>query len=521
MPPKKGGGIPVALVYPNNYFVGMSNLGYQVIYYLINQRDDAFCERIFYQEGGKTLSLETQRELSNFPLIGFSISYELDFLNCLRVLKEGGLHILAEERGEDEPIVFAGGIAVTANPEPLAPFFDFFIIGDGEEVLGKVMDVLVKDMGTGKGRVLEKLCEIEGVYVPKFYKPLYGKERFEGMRVETGAPKNILRAAIKSLDAHPVVSHIMSKRAAFGDMFLVEIVRGCPRQCKFCLASHICTPVRIRSRESALRLIEWGLNYRRKIGLIGLTTGTYPQMAKLCGDITERGGKISFASLGLDESTEKLLPFIAEGGERTFVLAPEAGTEKLRQALGKPFENDKILNMVERAQHLGIPNLKLYFMIGVPGEQDEDVEGIIRLAKEVFKIMRGMGGKEKKELTLSVNPFVPKSHTPFQWAPMADKETLNARIRRIERSLKTEGVNVIYESVKWSQWQGVLARGDRRLARVLMRMLEGEDFRRALAEEGLEEGDYLRARDEGEIFSWEHIKAGPDKEKLLARWRGF
>jgi len=491
--------LPIALVYPHTYYVGMSNLGFQAVYRLFNEEPDVVCERVFWEpEEEEPLSLESQRPLADFAVLAFSLSFELDYLRLAMMLRGAGIPVLAQERDEAHPLLIAGGAAVSANPEPLAPILDAFVIGEGEEAIPRLTEALREGLGEGKEAVLEALAHIEGFYIPS---------RHRGP---------VRRQWVRDLDACPTASVIFTPDTEFGGMYLLEVSRGCGRGCRFCLAGHIYRPPRERSLARLLAQARGALETtfsKAKVGLVGAAVSDYSHIEELLRGLREMGARVSLSSLRADSLSPAMLESLVESGTRTLALAPEAGTERLRRIINKPISDEQVLRAAELASRYGLPQLKLYFMVGLPTETEEDVHALADLSLAVRK---RFGGR----LIVNLAPFVPKAHTPFQWAAMASLKTLRERLRLAEGLLRRQGVTVRAESPAWSRVQGVLARGDSRLGLALARItgLSLAAWRKALRESGLEEEEFLRARPPGEPLPWFRVDCGITPAYLQREW---
>ncbi|MBM2825518.1 MAG: radical domain protein [Dehalococcoidales bacterium] len=447
-----GGKLPIAIIYPNSYNIGMSNLGIQTIYRLLNDYPGIVCERAFWEKEDKTaLSLESQRPLSDFAVLAFSVTYELDYFNIVSILKSAGIPLYARDRDESHPLVIAGGPCIMANPMPLAPFFDCLCIGEAEPILPALLPVLTEGLNGKREELLKALASLPGLYVPQSH---------------DGTP--VVRQWAKHLDDFPVHSVILTPDTELGDLYLIEIERGCQWGCRFCLAGHTFRPVRFRSVDSLLAQAEEGLKYRLRLGLVGAVVPDYPHFEELLSRLKPMGAELSVSSLRIKPLPTTLLKEMAKGGAGTIVLAPEAGSERLRQVIKKGINEDDILVAINRVAGEGLKQLKLYFMIGLPTETDEDIEEMVKLTLKCKAILDSK--QTGCRLTLSVAPFVPKAGTPFQWLPMAELTTLNRRLSLLKNSLSSKGIRVKWESPAWSEVQAVLARGDAKMAEVLANM---------------------------------------------------
>ena len=421
---------PVAFLYPNTYHLGMSNLGLHILYQILN-REGWACERVFLPETKKReeyaktktalFSMETQRPLADFPYICATISFEMDYLNFLIQLQMGHIKLLAEERGEKDPFVIIGGPCATFNPEPLAEFADLVVIGEGEETLPKLLRLL-EQLRMEKKTRREKLlaaAQLPGVYVPHFYVPQYDRTgAFTGMEHLATVPEIISRQWVKELDAYPHTSAIISPYTEFANMFIVEVARGCGRHCRFCMAGYCFRRPRNRKLEMLLQDIRQRPENTAKVGLMGAAVSDYPEMKQLTSTLAEEHISFSCASLRADSLDRKLVQALAESGQRTMTVAPEAGSVRMRDAINKGITEEHIYQAMEYAALAGMPNIKLYFMIGLPGETDEDIDEMIALVHRVRSRMNELG--HKGDLILSVNAFIPKPFTPYQWSPLED-----------------------------------------------------------------------------------------------------
>ncbi|MBM3157315.1 MAG: radical SAM protein [Chloroflexi bacterium] len=489
-----GGKIHIALIYPNSYYLGMSNLGFQTIYRLLNSYDNIVCERVFWEpKRGKTdepISLESQRPLPDFDVLAFSISYELDYFNVIQVLKESGIPLLASDRDERHPLLIAGGPCVTANPLPLSPFFDCFAIGEGEAIVPRFIEVITDGVEDKKDRLLKALASVPGVYVPTQY-----------------SSKPVKRQWLKDLDSAATTSVILTPDTEFGDMYLIEIARGCGWGCRFCLAGFQFRPFRYWRLESLVQQAENGLKYTNKIGLLAAAVSDYPEIDELAHTLHRMDVELSVSSLRFRPFSQAVLKALAKSGAQTITLAPEAGSERLRRIINKCVTEDDIIEAVDRIAKQGIRQIKLYFMIGLPTETDTDIDEIVRLSLA----LRGRTEGTLTRLAITVEPFVPKAGTPFQWLAMAKEDVLTHRLNRIKSSLTKKGIEVRAESAGWSIVQGVLARGDDKLGAVLANMQRSSlaAWRRALKEANLSPDYYVhRELTFNEPLPWSVLDSG-------------
>ena len=503
-----GGQIPVALAYPNSYYLGMSNLAMHVIYRLFNQQPGIVCERTFFTKR-QPISLESQRPLMDFAVLAFTLSFEMDYFNLVEMLRRAGIPPLAEERDERHPLLLAGGACVTANPEPLAPIFDALVIGESEEVIPTLAETLRREVRSPRLELLRLWALSPGLYVPRFYQVEYDGL---GIRIEHEpfAPYPVKRQWVRDLDTHPTTSVILTDETKFGDMYLIEVARGCGRGCRFCLAGFSYRPPRERSVGILLDQAKEGVGYREKIGLVGAALSDYSQIDTLTQGLRRLGAQISVSSLRVDSLSERLLEALVEGGTQTLTIAPEAGSVRLRSSINKAISEEEILDAAQRASR-HFPQLKLYFMLGLPGEGEEDIEALVHLTQKIKERFSG-------HLIVSLSPFVPKAHTPYQWAPMTSLPVLEARLRYVKQTLPF--VEVRSESVAEAAIQATLARGDRRVGSALART-KGKSlpaWKRALARQGLAYEALLEERPRGTL-PWKVIDSRVSEEYLWQEWR--
>lgn len=471
--PKKGGEISVALVYPNEYSVGISSLGYQTVWKIINSYPSVYCERAFTgrfpQNPVKTV--ESKRSIGEFDIIAFSLSFELDALNIVSALKNSGVPLEADKRRGDAPLILIGGVVPTLNPEPLAEIADVVLIGEAEESLPELLERLLELRGAERNKLLAGIAKVPGVYVPKFYRVEYGAgiEIVSRHAIKADAPSEITRRRVTRIDDYPVYSAILTPYSEFGDMGLVEISRGCAGACRFCAAGFIYRPVRYRSVASITPCIEKLLEHRERIGLVASSGTEHPQVEEIIEVIEKRGGKVSFASLRVELIGDEILKAIARSS-KTITIAPEAGSEKLRQAVGKAEDEDVILDAVERITACGIPNIKLYFMVGLPNETMDDINDVSELVRKIVHMH--CKKKSHHSVSVSVAPFVPKPHTPFGYHPMEREEKIQAKINVLRPALRKIGVQARFENISESFFQAVISRGDRRVHELFKRAVK-------------------------------------------------
>lgn len=489
-----GGRLPVALVYANSYRVGMSSLGLHTLYRLFNNEPDVVCERVFYgfqrapHPNEPLLSLETQRPLDEFTLIAFTISYELDYFNVIHMLRQAGIPIFAQDRDESWPLIIAGGPAVYTNPEPMADIFDAVAIGEGEAIVPPLIDAVWEAVNLPRHEAYQCLSQVEGMYVPA---------------LDNGP---VARVWLKDLDNFPTISQIYTYNTEFGDRTLIEIARGCGRGCRFCLAGYVYRPMREMHLDTVLAIARHTLTHRDRIGLVSAAVSDHSWIDQIATELRAMGARLTASSMRVDPISEPLIKGLAESGNQTLTIAPEAGSVRMRKVINKPQSDEQILYAVDLAAKYNFPQLKMYFMVGQPTEQEEDVEAIADLVLRARRIF-------PRNMAINATPYVPKAHTAFQWAAMMPVETLETRVKYLERCLQPEGIAVRSDSPAWAAVEGVLARGDRRLGRVLSRMRKTtlKEWQAALEAEGLNQSNYLGERDLSEKLPWESVNPGVTK----------
>src|SRR5215831_9958344 len=476
-----GGRVAFALVYPNTYAVGMSNLGFQTIYRHLNALPDVVCERVFLPdpedlpEHRRTdtppLSLESKRPLGDFDLIGFSLTYEGDYINALRLLRLGRIPLRPEARRAEDPIVLMGGVCAFANPEPMTPFMDFVVVGEGEEVVGEIAAAYRETFGETtwserrREALWDRLQAIPGIYLPHRYEVEYRPDgTIAAVRPTGGAPAVVVKRRLKQVDDFQTLSLLRTPNAEYGHLALLEVGKGCGRGCRFCLEGEIYRPVRHRSLDALRASVKEIAKHSNRVGLVGACVSDYPWIGGLLQIIEEEGLELSISSLRADSLTEDLVASLQRGGHRTLTIAPEAGTERLRRVIRKNITDEQLMAACDLLRKYGIPNLKCYFMIGQPTETMEDVEAIVDLARRMLERLRVLGpdGHPFGKLTLSVSSFVPKPWTPFQWAAFDEPRDLEAKLEVIKSGARRLQVRVVHENPREAGLQALLARGDRR-----------------------------------------------------------
>jgi radical SAM superfamily enzyme YgiQ (UPF0313 family) len=530
--------LTICLAYPNAYRTGMSNLGFQTVYSLINRHPACLCERIFLPDSGDEtahtaspvplLSLESQRPVADFDMVAFSLSFENDYPNVLKILDRAGIPLVAAERTERDTLVIGGGIAVTLNPEPLADFLDLFLIGEGEALLPDFLDMAVAlQRKLTRGDFLDRIQkEIPGAYVPHFYRVTTEEAGRITARepLDAAHPRRIIRRTALDINDFPTEQVITTEGSEFGSMFLTEVSRGCRRGCRFCAAGFICRPARFRSASTLEASIRRGLEKRKTIGLLGTAVSDHPDLIPLCRSILEKGGSVAVGSFRLDRLNGPMAALLKDTGVETLSLAPEAGSQRLRDVIRKGITETEIFSAVDNLLEYDIVRLRLYFMVGLPTETDEDVDAIVRLVKAMEHRARhtSAGKKGFRSLTISINQFIPKPATPFQWCPLEDTAVVKRRIRRIKDGLRGEkAVSVTHDLPKWNYIQALLTLGDRRVGKLLLvvHRFDG-NWAQAFREVNVNPDFYVYRRKEAdEILPWDFIDHGVERTLLISEYR--
>ncbi|MFN3480082.1 MAG: radical SAM protein [Thermodesulfovibrionales bacterium] len=512
-----GGRINICLIYPNTYHLGMSNLGFQGIYTLLNSRHDVVCERSFLPDeedieefvrtGSEIVSMESKRPLNRFDIVAFSVSFENDYPNIPIILKLSKIPLFASERkGENYPLLIMGGICAFFNPEPIAEIFDICFIGEAEEMLEEFLDLYKGSVN--REEVLRGCLRIEGLYVPKFYEVEYGNGSILKRRHLKNAPEMIKKRFVKDLNKYPLKPSIITPETEFSQMYLIEAMRGCPWSCRFCVTGYVYKPVRKKDKDRVIDEIRT-VSDTDRFGLIGPSLSDHPDI----GDVLRlEGVEFSITSLRASRRSADIVRLLK--GSKSVSIAPEAGTERLRRVIDKRITEEDIIETSRLILSEGIENLRLYFMIGLPTESEEDIDGIVTLVKKIRDT------SPRGNIVLTVSTFVPKPFTPFQWHPMEIPEIVKARLKIIKKGLQhLRGVKVFHDVAKYAYMQGLFSRGDRRIAQVLKVMSNGRDWKKACLEVGIDIDYYIfRKRDFEEILPWDFIDCGIPKERL---WREY
>jgi len=515
----------VALAFPNTYYVGMSNLGFQTVYQLFNAHDQVVCERIFLPPKQQLkeqlnsrmplVTLESQTPVREFDVIAFSVSFEWDYTNILTMLRLAGVPVRAAQRTGHDPVVVIGGAVTFVNPEPLALFADVIAAGEGEELVPKIVAAFAE--GQGREALFERLAAERGFYVPALYEVEYKPDgeiaRFVP-RQGSAAPAVVRKAAVPTTAAlDPPCTAIFTPDTEFGSRFLVEVVRGCANLCRFCWAGYNYLPVRAFPADRILARAREARAHSSHAGLVSIALCDHPEIDRILTELAEMGYSISPASLRLDDLTEPIVRRLRESGEKTLTIAPETGSDRLRRVINKTVTNDEILDRADLIFRNGIENLKLYYMIGLPTETDDDLVAIRDLTLEIREIMlrharsKGQVGR----VIASVNPLIPKPSTAYQWLPMEQPAVIDRKIQRL-RTLTSDLDNVFFniKSERHSFYQALLSLGDRRVAPAIEAAeANGGDWRRAVADTGVAADFYVfREKRPDEVLPWSIIDGG-------------
>ena len=536
------------LCFPDIYDVGMSHLGLRVLYHILNERDDVACERAFlpwpdYAEllsarGEPLCSLENGLPLSEFDVIGFSLQYEVAYPSVLRMLKLGGLEVRAARRKDGDPLVIGGG-PCAFNPEPVAAFFDAFVLGDGEEAVLDITDAALaaRKEGLAREQTLWALADIPGVYVPSLYEPEFdGAGRLRAVAPKAGAPEVVERRFVRDLDAAafptaPIVPFVETVH----DRVVIEITRGCTQGCRFCHAGMTCRPTRARRPETVVRLARESIDSTGydEVGLLSLSAADYPNVEPLVDALLEtfegEHVNLSLPSQRADAFSVGLCEKISRVRKSGITLAPEAGTQRLRDAINKRVTDEDILSAARAAFAAGYYLIKMYFMIGLPTETEEDIQGIAQTLRQVQRLAEEMNVKRRGVLAnVSLATFVPKPHTPFQWDRQLSVSEVRERQGLLAAQVRPKLFKLRWHEAEQSFIEGVLSRGDRRLAAAIERIADAswgpeawseffqiESWMAAFAAEGIDPTEHTRERGEDEALPWQHLSCGVEAQYLL------
>jgi radical SAM superfamily enzyme YgiQ (UPF0313 family) len=518
-----GDKLRVALAFPNTYWVGMSNLGFQTIYRLFNAEEDVVCERFFLPPKQQLaalaaariplVTLESQTPVAEFDVIAFSVSFEWDYVNVLTLLRLAGIPRYAGERGIRHPLVVIGGAVTFVNPEPLAPFADVIAAGEGEALVPALRRAFAE--GTSRADVLRRLAQERGFYVPSLYEPIYGPDGvLTAYQVSDPAPMPVRKAALKTTEAvDPPSTSIFTPDTEFGSRLLVEVVRGCANLCRFCWAGYNYLPVRAFPTDRILQIALAARAHAGRVGLVSIALCDHPDIERILLTLKEMGYSISPASLRLDDLTAPIVQVLRESGEKTITIAPETGSDRLRRVINKTVTNDEILDRADLIFASGMQNLKLYYMIGLPTETDEDLVAIRDLTLQIRERMlrharsRGQVGR----IGGSVNPLIPKPGTAYQWLPMADPASIDRKTKRLRTLMAgIDNVYVTIKSERHSYYQALLSLGDRRVAPAIEAAeRNGQNWRAAVVEAGVDAERFIfRDRSSDPMLPWDVIDGG-------------
>ncbi len=526
------GRIKIALVYPNTYHVGMSNLGFQTVYDLLNKIDHVVCERAFLptdkrSESDRIITVESGSPVSVFDVIAFSVSFENDFPNLLTILEKAGLPLRSSDREHPHPLIIAGGVSFFLNPEPVAPFIDCFLIGEAEAIVPRFFDTQLPDLlNQDRTSCLKTLARnVPGTYVPEFYTAAYHSDgTFRSFEPIVDVPAKIERRFLKDLSASPTCSAVLTPDTTFDRTFLIEVGRGCPHGCRFCSTGFVYRPPRFRPFSLLETCLQRGVSMARQIGLVGAAVSDHPEIHKLCNLKFEKNIRLSFSSFRADALSPELLSVLRKSKVKTATIAPDAGSQRLRNIINKGITEENILNAAETLVAEGIPNLKLYFMVGLPLETMDDVEAIVTLCKQIkHRFLKSSRARKRiGEITVSLNSFVPKPFTPFQWVAMDDMGSLKNKIKTIKQRLKrVANVRVHADVPRWAYIQALLSRGDRKVARILSLAHKNRgNWPKTFKASPVNPDFYvLRERSLDEVFPWDFIDHGINKSFLKQEYK--
>lgn len=504
--------IPTIFAFPNEYTVGITSLGYQIVWATLAVRSDLEVGRLF---------TDVREQLPRHPeLLGFSLSWELDYVNILNLLESLEVPIWASQRTDNHPIVFGGGPVFTANPEPFADFFDVILLGDGENLIDNFINAFKEVRTADRQTKLRHLAQVPGVYVPSLYEVIYldATEGIKSIQPDAAIPSVVEKQTYRgnTLSASTVVT----KKAAWENIYMVEVVRSCPEMCRFCLASYLTLPFRTASLEDSLiPAIDRGLAVTNRLGLLGASVTQHPEFEVLLDHLNHPkydGVRLSLASVRTNTVTVKLAEILTKRDSRSITIAVESGSDRLRKIVNKKLTNDEIIQAAINAKSGGLKGIKLYGMAGIPGEEMEDLEATVAMMRAVKKAAPGL------RLTFGCSTFVPKSHTPFQWFGV--NKDAEKRLKFLDKELRKLGLEFRPESYNWSVIQGLLSKGDRRLSKLLELVRHYGDtlgsYRRAFKElrGELPEMDFyvFQEWDLEQVLPWSHLQ-GPLPEATLKK----
>ncbi|MCL5037608.1 MAG: radical SAM protein [Chloroflexi bacterium] len=514
-----GGDIRVALVYPNTYRAGMSSLGFHAVYSILNRMPGVSCERAFLDSplsmAGMLETVETGKRVADCHIIAFSISYEHDMPNVLKILKLCGLPYRSADRESLFPLVIGGGAITFLNPEPLADFIDLFLLGEAENTLPGLIEA-IKDSSGEKYGVLKNLANLPGVYVPAFYHPEYdGEERLINIRPDSDLPA-VVKHSPPYTGETPASSAILASRTEFSNCFLTEVSRGCPNACRFCVLGWDYWPYRSFPFEKIRETLESALKHTRRLGLIAGDLGAYPGLEKLTEYLSKQDARISFSSFRAESINKNMAELLKISGDNTLTLAPEAGSENLRAKIGKNMTDEDLFNAVDTALSHGVKNLRLYFMAGLPGETDADIGAAIGLVKKIRLLQEKKAGSGSG-LHVTVSGFVPKAGTPMLFFPVCPENILRDRLAGMKSGIEAVGgADISGESARQAHNQAALAKGDRRMGRVLEEIAGGiKSYTAAFRNSGIRQEFYTGSLIESkDMLPWEHLESNTPRSIL-------
>ncbi|MBN1352850.1 radical SAM protein [candidate division KSB1 bacterium] len=500
-----GANYRIALVYPNRYAIAVANLGFQEVYRLFNAEAAFSCERSFAYEppfNHFPLTLETQRELNTFDIIAFSLSFELDELNLAQLLHNAKIPIMRSERDENSPLIIAGGIVASLNPAPLTNIVDVFLLGEAEVTIPQFCTKITahRPGELRSEKCLQDLAELDFCFVPGF----------------TSTHAIIQKASVTGKAFEPVCSSIISPHSHFQNMFCVEVGRACGRGCRFCAAGHACRPIRFHPPENVIAAVRNNPFQAKKIGLIGAALSDYPRLDHVCSTLIDEGYTLGLSSFRMDVITPKFLSHLENANVRSITLAPEAGSERMRKLIHKNLSDEQIYQAIEYLAYSAISNIKLYFMIGLPFENSDDIEAIAKMVQKISSKLTG------REINVSINAFIPKPFTPFQWAPMDRANSIKRKRNSLySRLRKIKGVTVSQKSLRSEIMQAVLSLGDSRLGAALARNTAGSaNWQTILKQSGIDLDQVIhQTRQYEDKLPWDFIAGGISKEWLWQDWQ--
>jgi len=521
-----GSDLSMVLIYPGPYGVGMASLGFQTILWEVTKRGDLICDRAFLLEdiymeelrrrSSSLPSMELLRPIDCFDIIAFSISYELSYPEIVKILDAGGIPIMASEREGLFPLLIGGGPCCFMNPEPIADIFDIFVVGEGEELIHEVLDLIKKraiDRKGSKTDLLLEIAELEGIYVPSLYKPCFDGGKFLGHTPYPGLPEKIRRRVVRDFHKRPIPEFVVTPFSEFGPSYLIEVVRGCGRGCRFCIADFLYRSPRYRDTGLIMEAMGRAKGICESIGLLGAAVSDHPDVVEIARKGVEMGFRIQTSSLRIEGTSPELVEVLGKGGERTITFAPESGSPRLRERINKALDEERLMDLAEVARRSGIEVMKLYFMIGIPGEEDGDMEGIAGLVRRVSE-------RFGRKVVVSVGALVPKPFTPFQWVPMESQETLRKRLGILKKKVNGK-VRLVVEDPRRSILECMLSRGDRRLGKAIISVgLGKKSWRRALADLGINPEEIAcKSLSSNEPLPWGVLDSGVPEELLRREFR--